>query len=44
MLIVDDVDVLELTFDCDDTWTCLKWQWGLGHATREKNGHGISRK
>lgn len=24
--------------------TCLKWQCGLGQATREKNGHGISRK
>jgi len=40
----DDDDVFGLIFDCDDPWTCLKWQWGLGQATREKNGHEISRK
>ncbi len=40
----DDDDMFELIFDCDDPWTCLKRQWGLGQPTREKNGHGISRK
>jgi hypothetical protein len=42
-MLIDDNDVFELDCD-DDIWTCLKWQWGLGQAIREKNGHGISRK